>query len=127
MKKLAILLFSILISFSSYGEWTKHGTTLEGSNTFYIDKDTIKKRGGNVYFWTLSDFSTPDPDGDNSKKYMMQAECDLIGAKYESISGYKGPMGTGKLKLYDASSKWAYFAPGTVGADIVKYACKYVK
>ena len=61
MKKLTILLFSILISFNSYSEWTEIVQSTEGS-TYYIDKDTIKERGGNVYFWGLLDRSTPDSD-----------------------------------------------------------------
>ena len=125
MKKLTILLFSILISFNSYSEWTEITESTEG-DTSYIDKDTIKERGGNVYFWVLADYAIPDSDGDNSAMYMMQTECDLIRAKNESIVGYKGPMGTGKSKPY-ASSKWKYLAPGTIGADLAKYACKYVK
>ena len=125
MKKLTILLFSILISFNSYSEWTEIEQSTEGV-TYYIDKDTIKERGGNVYFWALLDRSTPDSDGDNSVEYMMQAECDLIRAKRESILGYKGPMGTGKSKSY-TSSKWEYIPPGTIDAFLVKYACKYVK
>ena len=61
MKKLTILLFSILISFNSYSEWTEIEQSTEGV-TYYIDKDTIKERGGNVYFWGLLDRSTPDSD-----------------------------------------------------------------
>ena len=125
MKKLTILLFSILISFNSYSEWTAIVQSTDG-DTSYIDKDTIKERGGNVYFWVLADYVIPDSDGDNSAKYMMQTECDLIRAKNESISGYKGPMGTGKYKSY-ASSKWEYLAPGTIAGLLAKYACKYVK
>ena len=44
MKKLTILLFSILISFNSYGEWTEIAKNTDG--THYIDKDTIKKHEG---------------------------------------------------------------------------------
>jgi len=125
MKKLTTLLFSILISFNTFGEWTEITESTE-DDTSYIDKDTIKERGGNVYFWVLVDFAKPDKDGEQSLKFLMQAECDLIRAKRESILGYKGPMGTGKYESY-ASSKWEYLAPGTTGADLVKYACNYVK
>ncbi len=47
MKKLTTLLFSILISFNSYGEWTEVTKTSLGEFDvkFYIDKDTIRKNG----------------------------------------------------------------------------------
>ena len=53
MKKLLIFLFSILISFNSYGEWDEIGVDTAG-NTSYIDTDTIKKHGGYVYYWVMS-------------------------------------------------------------------------
>ena len=52
MKKLLILLFSILISFNSFGELTEIGYT-DAGNTFYIDNNTIKEHGGYVYWWTI--------------------------------------------------------------------------
>ena len=39
MKKLLLLLFSVMISFTSYGEWTELGE--EDDGTFYIDLDTF--------------------------------------------------------------------------------------
>ena len=50
MKKLLILLFSILISFNSYGEWEEVAEGMNG-DIYYLDKDSIKKHGGYVYFW----------------------------------------------------------------------------
>ena len=44
MKKLTILLFSIFISFNSYGEWTKISETVLG-DTFYIEQDSPKGLG----------------------------------------------------------------------------------
>ncbi len=62
MKKLTILLFSILISFNSYGEWTKVGEDVNG-NTHYIDTDTIKDHKGSIYYWVLTDFLKPNEYG----------------------------------------------------------------
>ena len=42
MKKILIFLFSILISFNSYGEWTKTNEDIDG-NGYYIDFETVKK------------------------------------------------------------------------------------
>jgi len=42
MKKLLVLLFSILISFNSYGEWTAVSESVDG-DIAYIDYENIKK------------------------------------------------------------------------------------
>ena len=71
MKKLLIFLFSILISFNSYGEWTEVGTgasPVNNGDTFYIDIDTIKEHNGYVYWWSLSDYLKPIETGAMSDK-----------------------------------------------------------
>ena len=52
MKKLLVLLFSILISFNTYGEWVKVSTTIDGTE-YYVEIDTIKEHNGYVYSWRL--------------------------------------------------------------------------
>ena len=55
MKKLLLLLFSLLLSFNSYGDWTKTSEDTDG-DSFYIDFQTIKKLdNGNVIFWGMVD------------------------------------------------------------------------
>ncbi|MBT5662761.1 MAG: hypothetical protein HOJ05_03580, partial [Alphaproteobacteria bacterium] len=55
MKKFLIFLFSIIVSFNSYGEWTKITKGVDG-DSFYIDLDTIKENDGDVYWWGMADF-----------------------------------------------------------------------
>ena len=68
MKKLLIPLFSILISFNSYGEWKELGMNVAG-DTFYIDKDIIKEHNRYVYWWVLKDYLKPDEYGTLSEKF----------------------------------------------------------
>ena len=53
MKKLLILLFSILISFNSNAKWTK--ATEDLGDTYYFDYGSIKKNNGNIFVWMLID------------------------------------------------------------------------
>ena len=53
MKKLLILLFSILISFNSFGEWVVVNENDGG--TQYIDFDTLKIVDDSVYVWSMRD------------------------------------------------------------------------
>ena len=82
MKKLLLiftLLFSTLMfSTPSYGEWTKVSSTLNGAHTFYVDFDSIRKHGGYVYFWRLSDFLKPNKYGTLSDKSYNQGDCKLF-------------------------------------------------
>ena len=61
MKKLLLLLISLLISFNSYGGWAYFGDNADG-DTFYIDIETIKEHGGYVYWWRMIDLVKPTKD-----------------------------------------------------------------
>ena len=90
MKKLLVLLFSLLISFNSYGEWTKINKSGIGT-TFYIDIETIKEQNGYVYYWTMWDKLKPDKYGDKSYKFYHQGDCEPVRVKYLSYIYYKQP------------------------------------
>ena len=71
MKKLTILLFSILISFSSYGEWVQVSKSISGAITF-INIDKIKENNGYIYYWALTNYA----DGSNeSAQAYRQSDC----------------------------------------------------
>ena len=125
MKKLLVLLFSILISFNSYGEWTKTYSSVIGT-TFYIDKDTIKKHGGYVYWWEMADYLKPD-DGYLSDRLYWQGDCGTERTKMLSLFYYKQPMGNGKVDEASMTGKWIYPSPDTIGKDMLNYICDYVK
>ena len=94
MKKLLVLVFSILLSFNSYGEWTKiSGHSLA---SFYVDLETIKARDGNVYWWSLSDWVKPNSGGYMSAKFFFQGDCGLNRYKFLSGIFYQQSMGKGK-------------------------------
>jgi hypothetical protein len=84
MKKLLILLFSILISFNSYGEWEELGKNVNG-DIFYIDEDTIKEHNGYVYWWVLVDRLKPSKSGTMSGKTYTQGDCGVNGKIIQKI------------------------------------------
>jgi len=127
MKKLLILLFSILISFNSYGEWIEVTRGTETGTMFYIDNETISERSGYVYFWILQDNIKPDSDGDMSGKVYYEGDCALKRKRILSQVWYKKNMGMGDYKSYDPDNKWVYANPGSVAAHLMKYACTNAK
>ena len=123
MKKLTILLFSILISFSSYGEWVVVGHNTRG-DTLYIETDTIKPHGGYVYFWALLDYIKPNKDGDLSVKMYAQGDCGVNRFKHLSIIWYEQSMGNGVSVKVNPSDKWEYPLPDDASGRFLDYACK---
>ena len=126
MKKLLILLFSILISFNSYGEWTKVSTTVSDTN-IYVDTDTINEVRGYVYVWTLTDAAEPSQSGHRSVKVYEQVDCELNRYKRLTYVFYKQSMGLGESETLEGDGNWKYMVPDTSAYSVMKYACDYVK
>ena len=125
MKKLLVLLFSILISFNSYGEWIRITENTSGSS-FYLDLDTIKQHNGYVYWWLLSDYLKPI-DGDMSTELYIQTDCAIAREKHLSFNSYDKPMGSGsKTSSFTPPDKWHYPTLGSVGRIKLDYICKYI-
>jgi len=125
MKKLLIFLFSILISFNSYGEWELIGGDVNG-NDVYIDKDTIKEHGGHVYAWTMRNYLEPSPEGVLSTKLYRKVDCYVNREMILSFVAYDQSMGIGKtLATYTPPKEWDYPSPGTISANSLKYICGY--
>ncbi len=127
MKKLTILLFSILISFSSYGEWTEVVESSSGTK-FYIDKGTIIENSGYVYYWKLGSSPKPIGGGSMSAKFYNEADCGIKRERTLSYTFYKKPMGKDKMEeLSEDNPKWDYPHPKTVRKTTLDYVCSYVK
>jgi len=124
MKKLLILLFSILISFNSYGEWLKIGDSEKNGNTYFIDKDTIKKNGEYVYWYHMSNYKKLNEYGDMSEIIYYQGDCGM--SKYKMLSGifYYQLMGTNESSRETAKNpEWVYTFPGQIDKALLEYAC----
>ena len=129
MKKLLLLLFSLLLSFNSYGEWTKTSEGEDG-DSFYIDFQTVKKLdSGKVVAWLMVD-STEPADGFlsdakfYSSKMFWEVDCDLMRVKFLSMTQYEEPMGRGESESYDGITgitgfeelkSWQYMPPDSLG------------
>lgn len=122
MKKLLILLFSILISFNSYGGWKKVGE--DGLGDWYLDKKLIRERSGYVYWWSLSDWVVPTAEGYMSFKVYKQGDCRTNRFKSLQAIWYNQPMaeGEGDVKIFQ--NEWS--SPTTYFFDDLKAVCKYV-
>ena len=127
MKKLLLLLFSLMISFNSYGDWKQIGTTSTDA-PYYIDFEKIKSVDGYIYFWTLGDLLKPDKDGDLSYISYHQGDCKISRKKILSENYYKQPMGRGNAETHTIKNPiWEYPSLNSVGQDMLETACDFVK
>ena len=126
MKKLLILLFSILISFNSYGEWTK--LAQNDNAAFFVELDTVKAINGYIYWWSLSNYIKPNQWGELSAKIFFQGECELKRFKYLSDAYYKKPMGLGTPSVSSniPDEEWDYAPPNSSMAYEMEFICDYV-
>ena len=125
MKKLLVLLFSILISLNSYGEWKKITENFYG-DSYYIDFDSIKARNGYVYYWGLSDYITPN-NGNMSSKIYYQVDCELDKYKFLSGTFYNESMGKGKSETSTPPDDWMYLSPDSAYEVVIDSVCDYVE
>ena len=114
--------FTVTLSSPSYAKWTKVTEGVDG-DTYYVDFERIRKHGGFVFYWVLSDYIKTAPCGDLSTKVYSQGDCKLFQEKILSFSFHKEPMGGGNgdiqkpVKEYQG---WQNPLPNSVNENILK-------
>ena len=126
MKKLTListLIFSVMFSSTSFAEWKKVSKNVK-ENTYYVDFERIRKHGGYVYFWRLSDYLKPSPQGSLSVKIYNQGDCKLFRFKILSASFHKEPMGGGTGDSVNPENpEWEYPPPESTTETVLKFVC----
>lgn len=134
MKKLTLivtLLFStVMFSSTSFAGWTKVMTANHVSDTYYVDFERIRKHGGFVYFWSLSDFLKPLMEEYLSERTYYQGDCGRFRYIYLSMTLYRGPMGAGTTNSSEGTipkgiKGWRYPPPNSIEEAILKAVCRH--
>ena len=95
-------------------------------DTFYVDFERIRKHGGYVYFWRLSDYLEPNKYGSLSAKVYHQGDCELFRFKGLSFSHHNEPMGGGTGDSNSPKNpEWDYPHPDSIGEINLKAVCEY--
>jgi len=119
MKKSLLLLLSLFISFSSYGEWTN---VLPGNNaSLYIDFKTLKERDGYIYWWYMDSWR------EGSQQSYAQGDCNLKGFKVNKRVNFSLPMGEGEGIEKDITSSWEYYQPNSGYEILLNFICQMSK
>ena len=119
MKKILLLLFSLMLSFNSHGEWTN---VLPGNNaSLYIDFKTLKERDGYIYWWYMDSWS------DGSEQTYAQGDCNLKGFKVNKRVKFSLSMGEGKSNEKNIDSSWEYYQPNSGYEILLNFICQMSK
>ena len=126
MKKLLVLLFSLMISFNSYGEWKKNWDG--GSESSYINISSIKNHNGYVYYWRMLNYLEPTFEWQlMSTQIYSQGDCNLNRVKTLSYVYFKKGMGAGYSEQEESKNKdWKYPPPETYSFYALNYVCDYI-
>jgi hypothetical protein len=128
MKKLTILLL-LMVTTSVFAEWTKVTSSKGGENTFYIDFETIKRKGHKVKMWDLYDFKTVK-EGRGGKGYLSslmlhEYDCEEETIRLLDLHGYSGNIKTGDNVFSHSNLKEEpkSIRPDTIDSVFYKIAC----
>ena len=123
---LTTLILSLMFTATSFAEWTKVSENVDG-DTFHVDFETIKKGGGYVYYWRLTDSIKPTEDGDLSSKTYDEVDCGSP-RKYRGLSHlfYRESMGKGSTSntINPKEPEWSYPFPDSVSESTLGLVCK---
>ena len=118
------LVFTVMFSSTSFGEWTKIGSSGGGATTYYVDFERIRKHGGYVYWWDMTSYSKPSEQGNLSVQDYNQGDCKLLRFKNLSQTAFEQRMGGGINKTNNVPDKeWTYPRPNSVIETILTSVC----
>ena len=133
--KLALAYFSCFWSLLTFlvlscgvpalAEWVAIGEEQAGqvSMTYYVDPDTIRRKGELVKMWFLADSKSPEGIVGSSKQ-QREYDCAEDSHRHLATLSFSGHMGKGRLiaRLRDIS-EWYSVEPGTMQQTLWKVAC----
>ena len=120
MKKLLLLLFSLLLSFNSYGEWTEIPIIEDDSiEQGFIDFDNLKRKNdGYVYWWMMTSRS------DSSEKIYLRTDCEGERMIPLQADFHNQPLGQGESNSIQSDEGWRYPAPDTAMYRFLGVVCE---
>ncbi len=124
IKIILVIIFTFLFSTTSWGEWSFGKKDKEG-NTFYYDKERVRKKNGNLFFWELEDYGK-DRFGDISKTTFIGLDCSLL--RYMDVKAvlFTTPMGEGKpRRSLTFTAEWDYPLPNSIREEMFEEICNY--
>ena len=120
MKKLALFLISLMLSFNSYGKWTEIPILEDDSiEQGFIDFDNLKRKNDDyVYWWMMTSRS------DSSEKIYLRTDCEGERMNPLQADFHDEPLGKGESTSIQSSEGWTYPAPDTAMYRFLGVVCE---
>lgn len=125
LKKICLAIL-FLVSNLAYAEWTSVGRFDNGD--FYIDKQTMSRKGDQREIWTLMDYRFVQMDGNKkifrSTRSMLQLNCVEKKARIIHMSFFSGAMLRGnEVSKMGMLKDWEPVPPDTPIYRILEVTC----
>jgi hypothetical protein len=127
LKKLLLILFSILISFNSIAEWVYIDKEKNSDTEVYVLTDSIEIEDGYVYWTYLNNYSEPRSEY-NIMGLAIFRGGDCENNRYVNIESqmFQGSMGTKEIgKRLKPEQEWTKPTVGQIDEKIFNYVCDY--
>ena len=127
MKKLLLLLFSLLLSLNSYGEWVYIDKEKNSDAEIYVLTDSIEIEDGYVYWTYLNNYSEPRSEY-NIMGLAIFRGGDCENNRYVNIESqmFQGSMGSEPFgERLKQEQEWTTPSSGQIDEKIFNYVCDY--
>jgi len=127
MKKLLLILFSILISFNSIAEWVYIDKEKNSDTEVYVLNDSIEIEDGYVYWTYLNNYSKPRSEY-NIMGLAIFRGGDCENNRYVNIESqmFQGSMGSEPFgERLKQEQEWTTPSSGQIDEKIFNYVCDY--
>lgn len=128
-KRLLAWSFAVVALYTPYlfAEWEPVAVSNNGSMTYYIDKEALRKNGGFVYFWILVDYLEPRNESLSTKDY-YKAICATNMMSLQSIQYFEVPMAKGEpasVSVFDRGGQdsWIEIEKDSMGGIALDAVC----
>ena len=123
MKKTILMLMLAAMSSGAMAEWVRIGVT--DNMTMYVDPYSIRQNNNLRRVWDLQDLKRRAPNGEMSRRGLMEFDCKEERMRTIHVSMLSGPMASGEvISSIDSPSDWRYIPPETVGASVLEFVCR---
>lgn len=127
MKKLILILATVLISGNVSAEWTRIDGGADDSD-LYGDMDTFRRNGSKIKLWTMHNFKTWQGPGNQkyqSNKIQWELDCKEEQVRMLASLDFTGKKGAGRLvsTVYAPNDSWRPPTPQTLGEAVFNAGC----
>jgi len=128
MKKLlGIIILGLLWCNVGFAEWKNFTPNDQTGMYTYFDTTSIKKSDGYVQVMTMTDSSSPGPEGILSFKVLYNFDCNSFSGKIIQAESFTKNMGRGEGTSEELPEGWIDFGTNSVTYNLAKHVCDLSK